>query len=277
MAFAKNRLREGVSTAGLTERVIHHHTTHTIERQHFSPPNIHKTKFLIDGVLVSTSTEKLSATFNPSTEEIIASLPQASNQDFDAAVEAAKNAFEKTDWATLPQSQRGQFLYVLAQLIEENEDLFVYLAGIDAGNTSFNSKEDVRNCIGTLLSFCHSHGQHQTKLTYVSEDAEACASSITREPLGVVAGLFTAHNPLSSLAQVLAPAIAYGNTLVAVVSEDAPLCALKLAELVYQAQFPQGTVNILTSSASSRISHLAIHHNVDKVFLFLSERSQNIQ
>ena len=262
MSFSKNRLEEDVRTAGLAH----------VQQKIYLPtnyPDIAATKLLINGKLVDSSNGDRFETFNPTTEVIITDVPRASTNDVETAILAAKTAYNETSWPMLLQSHRGYHLYKLAQLVEEKQKLFMHLGLIDSGKTSVNIANDIRHCIGTLHTFAHSHGQHHQKLSYVAEDGEQMATSYFRDSCGVIAAIITSHNPLTSLAQVISPALAYGNTVVILIDEEAPLMALQFAALLHQAGFPSGSINILTGTGKVRNTHLAIHRDINKVFLNL--------
>lgn len=97
------------------------------------------------------------------------------------------------------------------------------------------------------------------------DDGRSVATHNCTEPSGVIAAIMSSQNPLCSLAEVLGPALAYGNTVVAIIPSDAPLSALQFAALVDRAGFPKGTVNILTGIDVSKSTHLATHADIDRV------------
>lgn len=131
------------------------------------------------------------------------------------------------------------------------------IGGVDAGAIGYNTKEDIKHCVDLLELFSHFHGDN---------DIKNLAMCNCREPSGVIAAIMASQRPLLSLAQVLGPALAYGNTVVAIIAVDQPLSALQFAALVHRAGFPKGTVNFLTRGIDiSKSAHLAIHADINRV------------
>jgi acyl-CoA reductase-like NAD-dependent aldehyde dehydrogenase len=137
----------------------------------------------------------------------------------------------------------------------------VQIGGVDAGALRHNTKEDIKHCVALLDHFSHLHADYCSS----HDDGRSLTTHNCREPSGAIAAIMPSQNPLCSLAEVLGPALAYGNTVVAIIPSDAPLSALQFASLVHRAGFPKGTINMLTGIDISKSSHLAVHADINRV------------
>ena len=205
---------------------------------------------------------------DPATTQVIASIPDATNADVDAAVAAARAAFEGSWRATLP-NERQRLLWRLSDLIEANADLFAELESVDNGKPkTFASMIDIG---GTIDYFRYMSGW-ATKIegsTFQSSLQGAPGQTFTtytrREPVGVVGQIVPWNFPLAMAAWKIAPALAAGCTVVLKPAEQTPLTALLLAEMIKEAGFPAGVVNVVTGVGATVGSHLTTHPGVDKV------------
>ncbi|MEV4644528.1 aldehyde dehydrogenase family protein [Saccharopolyspora sp. NPDC049357] len=202
-------------------------------------------------------------THNPANGEIIAELPEATASDVDTAVEAARAAFGSPEWAGLLPAQRARLLFKAADLLEERADEFARLETTDQGQPlAISAGFSVPNAVEHLRYYAG----WTTKITGVTTPLSVpdVDHRTRREPLGVC-GLITPWNfPLMILVWKLAPALATGNTVVVKPAEQTPLTALLLAEVLEQAGFPAGVVNVVTGGSEAGKA-LVRHPGVAKI------------
>jgi phenylacetaldehyde dehydrogenase len=220
---------------------------------------------LIDGKLVQAASGKTFAVYNPATGTVIANVPEAEKADVDLAVAAARRAFDSGVWAKIGPSGRGKILWKLADLIERDLEELAELESIDNGKPYAVAR--VADLPLTVDIFRYMAGW-ATKITGstlpLSLPGEYLSYTV-REPVGVVGQIIPWNFPLLMAAWKLAPALAAGCTVVLKAAEQTPLTALRLAELVQEAGFPPGVVNILTGFGETAGAAIAAHPDVDKV------------
>ena len=219
-------------------------------------------KLLIDGQWVDGS--KKFDTINPATEEVLAEITEASPADVDRAVEAARRAFEDRNgpWRKLSASERGRLIWKLADLIEKNIEELAELETLDNGKPIFESRYVDMPMVIDVLRY---YAGLATKIHGETVNTFETAFTYTlREPVGVVGLIVPWNFPLLLASWKLGPALACGNTLVLKPAEQTPLTALKLGELVIEAGFPSGVVNILTGGPETGKA-IVTHPGIDKI------------
>ncbi|KAI1167236.1 aldehyde dehydrogenase [Nemania serpens] len=198
---------------------------------------------------------------NPTTEEVICSVSEATEKDVDIAVAAARKAFETTWYTTTPQ-QRGIYLTRLADLIEKNMDLLAAVESLDNGKSINMARGDVGSVAGCIRYY----GGWADKITGKTVDVNHESFHYTvSEPLGVCGQIIPWNFPLLMLAWKIGPALATGNTVVLKSAEQTPLSALVLCNLVKEAGFPAGVLNIISGIGRVAGAALASHMDVDKI------------
>ncbi|KGO55702.1 Aldehyde dehydrogenase, N-terminal [Penicillium expansum] len=198
---------------------------------------------------------------NPTTGSLLASVSAAQREDVDAAVSAAKAAFQGP-WATLTPARRGQLLNRLADLIERDADDLASLEALDAGVLFGESKGlHIPQATETLRYFAGWADKIAGQLLSIPQGY----AYTRREPLGVCAAVVPWNAPLMITIWKLAPAIAAGNALIIKTPELAPLYAQKLASLVKEAGFPPGVIAILCGHGAVAGQALAEHPGVKKI------------
>ncbi|TQN63951.1 Aldehyde dehydrogenase [Colletotrichum shisoi] len=198
---------------------------------------------------------------NPSTEEVITSVHEATEKDVDIAVAAARKAFEG-DWRKVAPSQRGVLLNKLADLAEKNTDLLAAVESLDNGKSISTAKGDVAGVVGCLRYY----GGWADKIEGKTIDAAHDMFNYTRpEPIGVCAQIIPWNFPLLMLSWKIAPALATGNTIVMKSAEQTPLSALVFANLVKEAGFPPGVFNLINGFGKVAGAALSAHMDVDKI------------
>ncbi|MEJ3403317.1 aldehyde dehydrogenase family protein [Rathayibacter sp. YIM 133350] len=192
-------------------------------------------------------------TISPATEEHIATVANANEADVDAAVAAARRAYETT-WSRLSGADRGKYLFRIARLVQERARELAVAESLDNGKPIKESR-DVD--VPLVAAWFFYYAGWADKLDYAGLGANPA-------PLGVAAQIIPWNFPLLMLAWKIAPALAAGNTVVLKPAETTPLTALLFAEIVQQADLPAGVVNIITGAGDTGAA-LVAHPDVDKV------------
>lgn len=222
-----------------------------------------QTKLFIGGKWVNSARGETFATVNPSTEVPIIDVQRASEEDVDRAVEAARNAFDHGPWRHMSGTQRGELMFKLANLIEENAEELAYLEALDNGKPqSVAMAADLPLTWGTYRYYA---GWADKILGDTIPLQGNFFGYTRREPVGVAGQIIPWNFPLAMQAWKLGPALAAGNTVVMKTAEQTPLSALRVAELIQQAGFPDGVVNILSGYGQDAGAHLAKHKDIDKI------------
>ncbi|HEY1531392.1 MAG TPA: aldehyde dehydrogenase family protein [Galbitalea sp.] len=199
----------------------------------------------------------------------LANAAKASRKDARDAVVAARAALP--GWAGATGYNRGQVLYRIAELLEGRRAQFVHEISSQEGVTAAAAGKQVDDAIDTWVWYAG----WADKYVQVAGNANAVSGPYFNisvpEATGVVAIIAPADS-LVGLVSVIAPAILTGNTVVVVASEQAPLCAISLAEVLATSDVPGGVVNILTGSAAEMAPWLASHADVNALDLTGAER-----
>ncbi|WP_254172895.1 aldehyde dehydrogenase family protein [Planktothrix pseudagardhii] len=221
------------------------------------------TQLLINNEWVNSVSGRRFQTINPTTGEIICDVAEADAADVDQAVKAARTAFTRGNWPEMSATKRGELLYKLADLIEQNIVELAQLESLDNGKPFTDSLNiDLPLVIACYRYYAGWADKIQGK-TIPINGSYFCYTR--HEPIGVVGQIIPWNFPLLMQAWKLAPALATGNTVVLKTAEQTPLSALRIGELIVEAGFPPGVVNILSGygpTAGAAISH---HNDIDKV------------
>ena len=225
---------------------------------------ISATKLLINGQWVSSASGKTFSTINPSTGEVITQVAEADAPDVDKAVSAARAAFETGAWRKkLSASQRGNLMYKLADLIEKNADELAQLEALDNGKPYHVARTaDLPLTIACYRYYAGWADKNQGKTIPVNGPYFTYTK---HEPVGVAGQIIPWNFPLLMQAWKLGPALAAGCTVVLKPAEQTPLTALRVGELINEAGFPPGVVNILPGYGPTAGAAIARHMDVDKV------------
>lgn len=219
-------------------------------------------QLFINGELVNGEGEE-QAVYNPATGEVLLSIAEASHAQVDAAVEAADRAF--VEWGQTTPKARADALLQLAQVIEDNAEMFARLESLNCGKPLHCVLNDELPAVVDVFRFFAGAARCLNGLA-AGEYLEGHTSMIRRDPLGVVASIAPWNYPLMMAAWKLAPALAAGNCVVIKPSEITPLTLLKLAELA-QGIFPPGVLNVLFGRGQSVGDRLTGHQKVRMVSL----------
>ncbi len=221
-------------------------------------------QLLINGKWVDAESGKTFETRNPATDQVIAKVAEGSKADVDKAVKAARKAVEDGPWRKMSTAQRAKLMFKLADLIEKNADELAQLETLDNGKPINEAKHiDVPQTIETFRYY----GGWATKIEGETINANPNMFTYTlREPVGVVGQIIPWNFPMLMAAWKLGPALACGNAIVLKPAEQTPLTALRIGELILEAGFPEGVVNIITGfGADSAGSAISSHMDIDKV------------
>lgn len=229
-----------------------------------------KPQLFINNEWVDARSGKTIPVVDPSTGAEISVVADAGPEDVDAAVAAARAAFESGPWAQMRPSGREALIWKLADLIEQNADELAEIESLDNGKTKFLAK--IIDVGGTRNYFRYMAGW-ATKIEGSTIDVSVGGgppgarfqAQTRREPVGVVAQIIPWNFPLAMASWKLGPALATGCTCILKPAEQTPLSALRLAELVVEAGFPPGVVNVLTGYGETTGDALVRHHGVDKI------------
>jgi aldehyde dehydrogenase (NAD+) len=192
-------------------------------------------------------------TISPATEEPLAEVAQATEQEVDAAVLAARDALEN-GWSSLAASERAKYLFRIARILQERSREFAVLESLNGGKPIKESRD-----VDLPLAAAHFfyYAGWADKLEYAFPNRRP-------KPVGVAGQIIPWNFPLLMLAWKIAPALATGNTVVLKPAETTPLTALLFTDVVRQAELPPGVVNIVTGDGRAGAA-LVKHPQVDKV------------
>ncbi|MGH2383071.1 MAG: aldehyde dehydrogenase family protein, partial [Candidatus Limnocylindria bacterium] len=191
-------------------------------------------KLLIDGELRDAAAGATFATFDPAHGGELAMVAQAGTDDVDAAVTAARGAFDGA-WAKTAPAKRARMLNRLAQLLDEQTDELAELESRNNGKAKWQCVAEIKVAVATLEFFAGS-AQHLYGRSHVVNPA--VVSYTLREPVGVVGAIIPWNYPLMMAAWKVAPALATGNTQVLKPASATPLSAIRLGELALEAGIP---------------------------------------
>jgi phenylacetaldehyde dehydrogenase len=222
-------------------------------------------RMLIDGELVPAASGKTFPVINPATGTLIANVPEGDKEDVDRAVAAARRAFDERRWLKLSPSERGRMLWKLADLIERDLEELAELESLDNGKPYAVARVADLPLAVDMFRYMAGWATKITGSTLPLSLPGEYLSYTVREPVGVVGQIIPWNFPLLMAAWKLAPALAAGCTVVLKAAEQTPMTALRLAELVREAGFPRGVVNILTGFGETAGAALAAHPDVDKI------------
>src|SRR6184192_3403005 len=216
----------------------------------------------IAGKQVPAAAEARFEVLDPATNRPIARVASGGKEDVDAAVDAARRAFESPDWRDLDPSKRGRFLWLLGQQVRDRFEELSRLESLNVGKPLREAKGDVAYVYKLFEYYAGLADKIQGDTIPVPG---ARLDYTLREPLGVTAHIAPWNYPLLLACRGIAPALAAGNTVVLKPATLTPLTALQLGELAAAAGFPPGVVNIVTGPGRTVGEALANHREVDSV------------
>jgi len=223
-------------------------------------------KMLIGGKWVDAVSGKTFETYNPATGEVLARVAEGDKADIDVAVKAARKAFESGPWPEMSPSERGRLLWKLAELVDKNNEELAELETLDNGKPVFFSRiVDVPTVSDAFRYYAGWATKVEGATIPISAPGAQYLAYTLREPVGVVGQIIPWNFPLIMASMKLGPALAVGCTVVLKPAEQTPLSALRLGELIMEAGFPDGVVNIVPGFGETAGAALAAHPDVDKI------------
>ena len=212
-----------------------------------------KYDLFINGKFEKPLSKKYFSTINPATEEKLSEVADANAADVDKAVKAARNAYDKT-WKKMPAKERAKYIFRIARMMQERAREFAVIETLDGGKPIRESRDfDVPAAANHFFYYAG----WADKLEYAFPNRNA-------QPLGVAGQIIPWNFPLLMAAWKIAPALATGNTVVLKPAETTPLSALKLAEIIQEADLPPGVVNIITGAGATGAA-LVNHPEINKI------------
>ena len=222
-------------------------------------------KLFIGGRWVDSASGKTFDTLDPATGEVLASVAEGSAEDVDRAVAAARRSFDSGVWRDLPPAERARALWRVGDMIEDRALEFAQLDCLDNGMP-------INDALLFFVPFAAATFRYYagwvTKLDGATQEISLPGKYLSytlRQPVGVVGQIIPWNLPIMMAAWKIAPALACGNSVVLKPSEETPLSALLLAELLQQADVPDGVVNVVPGFGETAGARLASHPDVDKV------------
>lgn len=214
----------------------------------------------INGVFLEPLSNKYFSTINPSNENKISLIAEAGYEDINLAVKSAKDAYENV-WSKMPAKERSKYIYRIARLIQEKAKELAVIETLDGGKPIRESRD-----VDVPLAAAHFfyYAGWADKLDYAFPNRNP-------KSIGVVGQIIPWNFPLMMAAWKIAPALATGNTVVLKPAESTSLTALKLAEIIQQADLPPGVVNIVTGAGST--GELIVNHKDIKKIAFTGSTS----
>lgn len=226
-------------------------------------------KMLIDGDWVDAADGKHLDVINPATEEVIGTVPAADAKDIDRAVTAARRAFDNGPWSKARPAQRQRWMLKLADLVERDAKVLAEIESLDNGKSAQMAQAVDMALVAEFFRYMAGWATKiegstiETSVPYVPDGQ--FFTYTRRESVGVVAAIVPWNFPLLVASWKLAPALAAGCTVVLKPAEQTPLTALYLGELLIEAGFPPGVVNIVTGDGESAGAPLTRHPGIDKI------------
>jgi phenylacetaldehyde dehydrogenase len=207
------------------------------------------------------------ASTNPATGRPLATLARGTRADVDAAVDAARTALTDPAWRDITPLHRGELLHRLAELVEAHADELALIESLDNGKPVTVARAvDVGTTAKLFRYFAGWPSKFEGATIPLSPRGGLRILNYTvHEPIGVVGAIVPWNFPMSMASWKLAPALAMGNAVVLKPAEETSLSTLRLAELVEQAGFPPGVLNVVTGAGSVVGAAIAEHPGVDKV------------
>jgi phenylacetaldehyde dehydrogenase len=222
-------------------------------------------KLFVGGRWVDAADGKTFETRDPSTGEVLAHVAEAGIADVDRAVTVARRSFDSGVWRELPPAERAKALWRAGDLIEEHA---LELAQLDSLDNGKPINEMLLFDVPLTAATFRYYAGWVTKIEGATQQTSFPGSYLSytlRQPVGVVGQIIPWNFPLMMAAWKVAPALACGNSVVLKPSEETPLSALRLAELLQAADIPDGIVNVVPGFGEVAGARLAAHPDVDKI------------
>jgi aldehyde dehydrogenase (NAD+) len=225
-------------------------------------PKIRQTNLLIGGKWVESRSGKRFATINPVDEKVIAEVAEGDPADVDAAVKAARAAFDSGPWSRMDARDRGRLMNKLADLMEANLEELAALETLDNGKPIRDARAADLPLAIDCLRYYAGWADKLTGDTIPIRGNYFCYTR--REPVGVAGQIIPWNFPILMAAWKWGPALAAGCTIVMKPAEQTPLTCLRMAELAQEAGFPDGVINVVPGYGATGAA-IVKHPGVDKI------------
>ncbi|WP_433948217.1 aldehyde dehydrogenase DhaS [Bacillus tropicus] len=220
-------------------------------------------KLYVNGSFIESASGKTFNTPNPATGETLAVVSEAVREDIHKAVVAARMAFDEGPWSRMSTAERSRLMYKLADLMEEHKEELAQLETLDNGKPI---RETMAADIPLAIEHMRYYAGWATKIVGQTIPVSGDYFNYTRhEAVGVVGQIIPWNFPLLMAMWKMGAALATGCTIVLKPAEQTPLSALYLAELIEEAGFPKGVINIVPGFGESAGQALVNHPLVDKI------------
>ncbi|SDJ05015.1 betaine-aldehyde dehydrogenase [Alteribacillus bidgolensis] len=220
-------------------------------------------KMFINGEWVSAASGETRTIINPFNQEKIAAVPEGDETDTQAAIDAARNAFDEGSWPHTPGTERGKLVLKIAELIERDKKELAELETLDTGKTLTESYEDMCDIAEVFRYYAGLADKDGGEV--IESPIPDSKSKVVREPVGVCGQITPWNYPLLQAAWKIAPALACGNTIIVKPSEITPLTTIKVTDLIEEAGIPAGVVNLILGAGPKTGQLLAESHAVDLI------------
>ncbi len=221
------------------------------------------TQLYIDGAWVDAASGKTRDIIYPCDGSRVTTVADGDAGDVDAAVRAARAAFDSGPWPWTPAAERGRLVEKLADKVEENREQLARLESLDTGKTVEESRWDMDDIAGIFRYFGQLADKEAGEL--VSSPVADTTSRVVREPIGVAAQISPWNYPLLQASWKIAPALAAGCTIVMKPSGQTPLTTIRITELAEEVGFPKGVVNLVLGPGPTVGTEMTRHPGVDLV------------
>lgn len=219
-------------------------------------------KLLIGGEWVEARSGESFETINPANGEVIGSAASGNAADVDAAVTAARKAFEEPVWQGMAPHARSRLLLRIADVIEKNAEELAQIESRDNGAPLSIARALVAGVVETFVYYA---GWATKIYGETNPSAGGILNYTLREPVGVCGHIVPWNGPLGSASWKIAPALACGNTVILKPAEQTPLSSIRLGEVLMEADIPPGVLNIVTGFGETAGAAIASHRDIDKV------------
>jgi acyl-CoA reductase-like NAD-dependent aldehyde dehydrogenase len=238
-------------------------TSDTLVDAHAAQVALPPGQLYIDGQWQDSTGSDRRDVVDPSTGRVVMTVAEATVEDVDLAVQAARRAFDSGPWRTMSPRDRGAILHRAAQLIQENAEELARLESLDTGKPiTFARMIDANTTAEHFSYFAGLAGAIEGATRGIRGPG---LGYTRREALGVVAAITPFNFPMILSTSKIAPALAAGNTVVHKPAEDTPLTALRIAALLTEAGLPDGVLNVVTGGGAVAGDALSRHTGVDRI------------
>ena len=219
------------------------------------------TELMIGGTWTAPLGDNVIEVVSPTTERVLATVPEASEKDVDAAVAAARRAFDEGPWPTMSLAERSEAMLRIRDEVAKRYDEMVYAFTAEIGAPLAVSRAFHDNALSMWLDAAQIHERVQLE---EERTWEGGAATIVREPIGVVATIIPWNGPVATASLKIAPALAAGCPVVLKPAPEGPVSIMLLAQAIEAAALPEGVVSVLPADREVG-EYLVTHPGVDKI------------